>query len=120
MEPLLAPKHETSAITVEPMTGAAGSVTVAVTVEEHAFPSVTMTVYVPAARPARSSVVIPPPQSNVYGPVPPLGVKSIAPLLPPKHEMFVTTVLPPTGAAGSVTVAVTAAEHAFASVMTTV
>ncbi len=37
--------------------------------------------------------MIPPPQLNVYGKAPPTGVKLIAPLDPPKQEIFVTAVV---------------------------
>ena len=55
-------------------------------------------------------------QLNVYGPVPPDGVKLIAPVLPPKHATFVTTVDPDTGDVGCVMLNVWDAVHPLASV----
>ena len=63
---------------------------------------------------------MPPLQLKVYGAVPPAGVRFIAPLEPPKQEMFVTTVVPETAVAGWPTVAFTVAAHPLASVMMTV
>ena len=40
----------------------------------------------------------------MYGPVPPVGVKLIAPFVPPKQAIFVTTVVPETAEVGCVTV----------------
>ena len=50
--------------------------------------------------------MIPPPQLKVYGAVPPVGVKLMAPVEPPLHATFVTTVLPETAVAGWVIVTV--------------
>jgi hypothetical protein len=55
----------------------------------------------------------------VYGPVPPFGVRLIAPFDPPKQETFVTTVVPETGEVGCVTDAVTVETHPFISVICT-
>ena len=64
--------------------------------------------------------MIPPPQLNVYGAVPPVAVKLIAPFEDPLHAAFVTTVVPETDVAGCVTVAFTVPVHPFASVIVTV
>ena len=56
----------------------------------------------------------------MYGPVPPVGVKSITPLEPPKQEILVTTVVPESTEAGCVTVTLTVLVHPFASVITQV
>ena len=47
--------------------------------------------------------MIPPPQLKVYGPVPPVGVRFIAPFVPPKQETLVTVDVPEIVAAGCVT-----------------
>ena len=98
---MLPPKHATFVTTVVPDTGEVGCVTDTVTVPVQPFASVICTEYVPATRPVLSSVVGPDGnQLKVYGPVPPVGVKLIAPVLPPKQATFVTTVVPDTGEVG--------------------
>ena len=56
------------------------------------FASVTVILYVPAAKAERSSVVTPPPQLYEYGDVPPVTVTFIAPVEFPKHATFVAEV----------------------------
>ena len=64
-------------------------------------------------------MVIPPPQLKVYGADPPVGVKLIAPVEPPLHAIFVTTVVPEI-AVGWVIVAVAVVKHPRKSVTVTV
>ena len=63
------------------------------------------TVYVPAVNPLISSVVAPLLQTNVYGKVPPVTVKSNEPVASPKQSTFVTAI-PELRAVGSLTVVV--------------
>lgn len=73
----------------------------------------------PAINPVLSSVVIPPPQLNVYVPVPPVGVIFIAPVLAPKHTTFVLVFVDET-AVGCVIVLVNVLVQTLASVTKTV
>jgi hypothetical protein len=98
------PLQATLVTTVVPETAAAGAVTdIPDTVPVQPLASVIVTEYVPAASPVLSSVVILPPQLNVYGPVPPVGVKLIAPVVAPLQAILVTTVVPDIVDAGAVT-----------------
>ena len=56
----------------------------------------------------------------MYGAVPPVGVKSIDPVLLPKHNTFTCVVLNANGACGCVIVTVVVEVHPFASVTVTV
>ena len=68
---------------------------------------------------ARSSVVIPPPQSKLKTPVPPAAVISIVPFVPPLHDTLV--VIPESArAVGSVIVAEIIDVQLFKSVTVTV
>ena len=106
--------------TVVPDTAEAGCVTVAFTVPVQPLTSVIVTEYEPAVSPILSSVVTPPPQLNVYGPVPPVGVRLIAPVFPPLQATLVTTVVPETTDAGCAIVKLCEAVHPLASVAVTV
>ena len=70
-----------------------GWVMVTLFVVVHEFASVIIQVYVPAANPVLPGVVIPPPQLKVYGAVPPVGVKLIAPFDPPLQDTLVWAVV---------------------------
>ena len=84
---------------MEAVTGGA-CVTVNVCVPVQPLASVTVTVYVPAARPVGFAVV---PtfgfQAYVYGPVPPEGVTAIAPLFAPLQDRLVMLPVAVTGVA---------------------
>jgi hypothetical protein len=69
-------------------------------VVEHPLASVTVTVYVPAARLFRSSVVAPFDQRYVYAVVPPDAVRLAAPVELPKQRTFVPDMLAASGLAG--------------------
>ena len=62
------------------------------------FASVTVTEYVPATRFVGSSCVVLLLQAYVYGEVPPVVVRSIEPVLLPKHNTFTCVVLSASGA----------------------
>ena len=64
--------------------------------------SVTVTVYVPAARPDAVAPVPPEDQRYVYGGVPPLPVTVAEPLLPVKQLTFVIAVIDEIKSVGSV------------------
>src|SRR5688500_1556162 len=109
MEPLLPPLQLTSTFVTDGL-NAAGCVTVALEVAVQPLASVTVTVYVPADKEARSSVVAPFDQLKVYAVVPPPTVKLIVPLFPPLQVTFVF-VLDAVNTAGCVIVAPVVAVH---------
>ena len=67
---------------------------------EHPLASVTVTEYVPEVKLARSSVVAPFDQRNVYAVVPPDTDKLAAPVELPKQRTFVPKMLTASAAAG--------------------
>jgi hypothetical protein len=81
--------------------------------------SVTVTLYVPAARPVLSSVVMPLPQLYEYGAVPPLAVRLAAPVILPKQSTFVPVIEAESREAGCVMVTDNVAVHPRASVTVT-
>jgi hypothetical protein len=70
------------------VSAAVGCVIVTNLVAVQPFASVTVTLYVPATRPVRSCVVAPFDQAYAYGAVPPVTVRSIDPVAPPKQATF--------------------------------
>jgi Ni,Fe-hydrogenase III component G len=98
---------------------AVGCVIVALVVAVQRFASVTVTVYVPATTPDKSCELAPLLQLYVYPAVPPLTVKSIAPVDPPLQATLVTDV-ERFNALGCVIVALVVAVQRFASVTVTV
>ena len=81
--------------------------------------SVTVTEYVPAARPVLSSVVTPLPQLNEYGAVPPVAVRLAAPVELPKQRTFVPDIDAASAAAGCVITTEAVVEQPLASVTVT-
>ena len=96
----LDPALQDTAVTDVLAASTVGSVMVTVLVSEQPLLSVTVTVYVPAARPVLSSVVTPLPQLYVYGAVPPVTVRSTEPVAFPKQATFICVVLVASGALG--------------------
>src|SRR6478736_2686683 len=102
---------------------AAGSVMVTVAVVVHPPASVTVTVYVPAARFVAVAVVCTGMVFQLYvsGAVPTVGVTVADPVAPPKQSTFVCALMAAVNAAaGSVMVTVAVVVHPPASVTVTV
>jgi hypothetical protein len=115
------PPLHNAAISVDATTMAAGAVMVAVAVVVQPLASVTVTLYVPAAKAFGSSTSAAElSQSNVNGAVPPDTVRLILPLLTPAQVAFVATAVADSATAGSVIVTVAMLIHNFASVIVTV
>ena len=92
IDPLFPPLHDTL-VEVELKTIALGCVIVALACAVHPFASVTVTLYVPAGKPVKSSPVDPLLHTQLYAAVPPLTVKLIDPVEAPLHDTFVPTAL---------------------------
>ena len=118
MEPVEEPLHRTFTCVLL-NTNAGGCVIVAEAVLVQLLASVTVTVYVPAARPVRSCVVMPPVQKYVYGETPPLTVRSMEPVEEPLHNTFTCVVLK-AKAGGCVIVTAVVAVQPLLSVTVTV
>ena len=88
--PVELPKHCTLVTLPLIDSGAEGWVTVKLPVAVQIPELVTVTVYVPAARLTRSSVIAPLLQEYPYGGVPPLDVMSIDPVVLPKQRILLT------------------------------
>jgi hypothetical protein len=90
MDAVLAPKQ--AAFTcVSARVKSGGSVTVKLKIAWQLLESSTSTVYVPAIKESISSVVSPVFQRYVYGEMPPVIARSIAPLFSPKQLTLVMT-----------------------------
>ena len=120
MLPVASPKQSTLTCEVAKVVFIAGCVIVALIVSVHPFASVTTTLYVPAAKFCGSCTVDPFDHKYAYGAVPPVGLKSIDPVLFPKHNTSTWVVDNTIGACGSVIVTLVVATHPFASVVVTV
>src|ERR1041384_8717700 len=98
--------HATFAVVVaEPDNDAAGCVTViADDTDVHPFPSVMVTVYVPADIFAKFCVLAPLLQLYIYGSVPPAGVKLMDAVALPRHITLVCVFVDVNDAAGCVMV----------------
>jgi hypothetical protein len=115
------PPLHNAAISVDATTMAAGAVMVAVAVVVQPLASVTVTLYVPAAKAFGSSTSAAElSQSNVNGAVPPDTVRLILPLLTPAQVAFVATAVADSATAGSVIVTVAVLVQFLASVTVTV
>lgn len=92
-DPFFAPAQVTFVVTTVDVIGA-GLVIVPVAVPVHPNASVTVTVYVPAARPEADDVILADrgaAHAYVYAPEPPLACMSISPLFALLHVIGVTT-----------------------------
>ena len=118
--PVLVPKQFTWVWVLVKVKAAAGWVIVIVAVAVQLLASVTVTVYDPALILFRSSVDCPPDQLKVYGAVPPVGFKFIAPVLVPKQFTLVWVLVNVKAAAGWVIVIVAVAVQPFVSVAVTI
>jgi hypothetical protein len=98
--PVEFPKQSTFVPDIEAASAAAGCVITTEAVVEQLLASVTVTVYVPAARPVLSSVVTPLPQLYEYGAVPPDAVRLAAPVELPKQSTLVPPIEAASAAAG--------------------
>ena len=98
IEPVLFPKHNTFTWVLLNVNPACGWVIVTVVWAIQPFASVTVTVYVPAAKFVGSSCVVLLLQAYVYGAVPPVTVRLIEPVLFPKHNTFTCVVERASGA----------------------
>lgn len=116
--PFAPPKHVTSAEDCNVTTGAPVFPTTAVVVVVHPFASVTVTLYVPPARPLIVDVDCELLQAYVYVPVPPAGVAVALPLLFP--HVAGTDVAETVSCGGSVIVTVCSVGQLFMSVTVTV
>lgn len=112
--------QETS-VWVEVTTSGAGSVMLNVCVATQPFASVTVAVYVPAARPLAVAAV--PPlgdQAYEYAGVPPVTVTVAEPVLPPLQATFVCAPVLASAEAGCVMLKVCEERQPLASVIVTV
>jgi hypothetical protein len=114
------PLHNTLTCVV-PTVSATGWVIVTLAVLIHRLASVTVTIYVPAARPVAVAVVC---TGNVfheyvYGPTPPAGVAVAVPVDDPLHNTL-TCVVPTVSATGWVIVTLAVLIHRLASVTVTI
>ena len=116
---MLLPKHNTFVCVKLLAKAAAGCVMVVEMVCVHPFASVIVTKYVPAANPVKPWVVAALLHAYVYGAVPPLTVKSIAPVLLPKQSTFVWLKLLAKAEAGWVIVVLIVWLQELASVIVT-
>jgi hypothetical protein len=87
--PVDAPLHKTLEVADMLTVSGVGLTRLFDNIAVHPSADVTVTVYVPAASPDKSSIEEPFDQTNAYGVVPPEGVISIAPVAPPEHKGLV-------------------------------
>jgi hypothetical protein len=118
--PLLTPAQVAFTLVAVADSATAGSVMIAVAVLIHPFASVTVTVYVPAAKPVAVAVVCAGLEFHAYeyGAVPPAALTVAEPVVPFLQSTLVLAVMAEVKTAGSVTVAVAVAVlvQLFASV----
>jgi hypothetical protein len=117
--PVELPKHNTLVGVVLALKPDAGCVITTEAVVVQLLASVMVTLYVPAARFDKSSVVDPFDQLYVYGDVPPVTFKLAAPVELPKHNTLVGVVLALKPDAGCVITTEAVVVHPFASVTVT-
>ena len=117
--PVELPKQRTFVPEMLAASGLAGCVMVTVAVVEHPLASVTVTLYVPAARLDKSSLVDPFDQRYVYAVVPPDTDKLATPVELPKQRTFVPLILAASGFAGCVITTEAVVEQPLASVTVT-
>lgn len=118
--PLLASGHTTLVMFVTEASSGVGSVMVVVEDTTHPAASVTITVYVPAAKLGAVAVVAPLDQLYITGKVAPVGMAVACPLFPPAHETLEAEIVVAKAQLNALTVTVCAAVQLLPSATVTV